>query len=316
MFDFSKKSIFVTGGAGFIGSHLVETLVGYNAEVTVVDNLFTGSLGNLQSVKDKISLVVGDLGDLLRWQRFSFEKYDYVFHLAANPYIPPSVENPIYDFQQNLQNTLFLLEALRPLPSPPCLVNISSAAVYGNPDRFPIQEDDITMPISPYGVSKLAAERYVAVYCQLYGLRATSLRLFSVYGPRQQKQVVYDFLCKLRQSPNKLEILGDGSQERDFVFVQDVIQAILVAATSAPNCGEAYNVASGSTITIAQLAAKICSVCNLSPEIIYTGSIRPGDAERWKVDISNIQQIGYAPTVKISEGLAEIRDWFNQSQLN
>lgn len=313
MFDFSRKYVLVTGGAGFIGSHLVEKLITFGAQITVIDNLSTGSLVNLQSVINNLSLVVGDLGDLLRWHRFTLEQYDYIFHLAANPYIPPSVENPVYDFQQNLHNTLFLLEVLRQSSKPPRLVNTSSAAVYGNPVRLPIQEGDITVPISPYGVSKLAAERYVAVYSQLYAIKATSLRLFSVYGPRQRKQVVYDLLFKLHQDPQQLKIFGDGSQERDFVFVEDVVQAILLAATNAPGQGEAYNVASGETITIGQLAEAICQSCDLAPQIIYTGSIRPGDAEKWMVSVANLRQIGYSPTVALSKGLALTRDWYNQT---
>jgi UDP-glucose 4-epimerase len=297
----------VTGGAGFIGSHLVEHLVAAGAPVTVVDNLVTGRLEHLQTVAPNVNLVVGDLGDVLRLKRIKLEEYGCVFHLAANSYIPPSVANPAFDFHANLKNTFALLEALRQTANAPGLVNVSSAAVYGNPVRLPIRETDPTVPIAPYGVSKLAAERYVAVYSALYGLRAVSVRLFSIYGPRQRKQVVYDLFCKLQANPKRLEILGDGSQARDFTYVLDVVQALVLVAAAAPNRGEVYNVASGTTHTIAELAEACCRVCGLKPEIVYTGQIRPGDAEKWTVDIGLLRHLGFAPRADLEAALAETR---------
>ena len=294
----------MTGGAGFIGSHLVEHLVAAGAPVTVVDNLSTGHLEHLQAAGSNVKLVVGDLGDVLRLNRIKLADYAFVFHLAANSYIPPSVANPAFDFHANLQNTFSLLEALRQTPSAPGLVNVSSAAVYGNPARLPIREDDPTIPIAPYGVSKLAGERYVSVYSQLYGIRAVSVRLFSIYGPRQRKQVVYDFFCKLRANPKTLEILGDGSQARDFTYVADVVQALSLVATAAPNHGEVYNVASGATLTIAELVEACCRVSGLNPKIVYTGQIRPGDAEKWVVDISLLKQLGFEPRSELHAALA------------
>lgn len=304
-------SVLVTGGAGFIGSHLVEQLVASDAQVTVIDNLATGDLANLQAVRSQIHLVVDELGDLVRGQQIDLSEYEYVFHLAANPYIPPSVENPIYDFNVNLRNTLMLLEALRGIPDGPRLVNTSSAAVYGNPARLPIQESDPTIPISPYGVSKLAAERYVAVYSQIYGVRATSLRLFSAYGPRQRKQVMYDLLCKLRANPTRLEVLGDGSQARDFTYVDDVVQAMMLAATEAPCQGEVYNVASGKTYSIEEMVRILCSVCDLAPDVVYTGNTRLGDAEKWIVDITRLKQLGFEPQTSLETGLETIRGWYD-----
>lgn len=313
MTPLSERPILVTGGAGFIGSHLVESLVSIGAYVTVVDNLATGRLENLERVRSRIEVIVDDIGDLLLRRQIRVDAYDYVFHLAANPYIPPSVERPAYDFALNLQNTFTLLEALRVTPRPPRLVNTSSAAVYGNPANLPIKETDPTVPISPYGVSKLAAERYVAVYSQLYGIPATSLRLFSVFGPRQRKQVIYDLLCKLRANPYSLEVLGDGSQARDFVYVTDVVQAMCLAATAAPGRGEVYNVASGATHTIADVVNAWCRVCEVTPSINYTGRVRPGDAEKWEVDTSALKGLGFAPKVSLEAGLAGIRDWYDKT---
>jgi UDP-glucose 4-epimerase len=308
----ASSPILVTGGAGFIGSHLVEHLVAAGAPVTVVDNLATGRLEHLQTVAPNVNLVVGDLGDVLRLKRIKLEEYACVFHLAANSYIPPSVANPAFDFHANLQNSFALLEALRQTANAPGLVNVSSAAVYGNPVRLPIRETDPTIPIAPYGVSKLAAERYVAVYSLLYGLRAVSVRLFSIYGPRQRKQVVYDLFCKLQANPKRLEILGDGSQARDFTYVLDVVQALVLVATAAPNHGEVYNVASGTTHTIAELVEACCRVSGLKPEIVYTGQIRPGDAEKWVVDISLLRQLGFDPRTDLETALTATRHTASQ----
>lgn len=310
MIDGAGSAVLVTGGAGFIGSHLVEHLVATGASVTVVDNLSTGSLEHLQTVLPKVKLVAGDLGDILRLKRVDLNDYACVFHLAANSYIPPSVANPAFDFHENLQNTFELLEGLRQSTNAPRLVNVSSAAVYGNPVSLPIRETDPTVPIAPYGVSKLAGERYVGVYSQLYGIRAVTVRLFSIYGPRQRKQVVYDFFSKLRTSPGRLEILGDGSQARDFTYVSDVVQALVLVATRAPNRGEVYNVASGTTHTIAELVEACCEVCGLTPEIAYSGRVRPGDAEKWVVDITRLKELGFEPRANLEKGLAAIHDWY------
>jgi UDP-glucose 4-epimerase len=145
----------------------------------------------------------------------------------------------------------------------------------------------------------------------LYDLRTVSMRFFSVYGPRQRKQVVFDLYRKLRADPHHLEIYGDGTQMRDFVHVLDVVQALLIAATRAPARGEAYNIASGTSVSIAQIAAMWCSVLGVQPEITYTQAVRPGDAEKWEVDLNQIQALGYAPAVTLEVGLASIRDWYD-----
>jgi len=307
----APRPVLVTGGAGFIGSHLVEALVARGDRVTVIDNLATGARENLAQVAGAFEWRLASLGQMLRAGDLDVAAYDVIFHLAANPYIPPSVEKPAYDYDANLHTTFLLLEALRQAGRRPMLVNTSSAAVYGNPARLPIRETDPTVPISPYGVSKLGAERYVAVFSELYGLRAVSLRLFSVYGPRQRKQVVFDLLTRLRAEPTQLEVLGDGSQARDFCYVGDVVQAMLLMTERAPARGEAYNVAHGQAYTIADLVRTLAQVCGLEPAIRYTGHIRPGDAERWEVDISALAALGYVPHTALPAGLSAIRDWFD-----
>lgn len=309
--DWNQKRVLVTGGGGFIGSHLVTALAQQNAQVTVVDNWKTGQPTNLTAVSDNVTVAACALGEWLKTDELAHGEFDFVFHMAANAYVPPSVENPRYDFEANVLNTFGLLEALRALPHAPRLVNTSSAAVYGNPTVMPIREDSPLAPISPYGVSKLTGERYAAVYAQLYGMRISSVRLFSVYGPRQQKQVVFDFIRKLRQDPKHILVHGDGSQARDFVFVTDVVNALLVVAEHAPGQGEAINVASGVVYTIADLVAECSRALDVQPEIEFTGKVRPGDAERWQVDITVLKELGFAPQVDLRQGIEIIRDWYD-----
>jgi UDP-glucose 4-epimerase len=306
-------SALVTGGAGFIGSHLVERLVSLGAAVTVLDDLSTGCRQNLSGVADRIELLPVELGEALRTGAIPASRFDFVFHLAANPYIPASVEDPALDYRCNLAASFALLETLRALPRCPVLVIASSAAVYGNPSQLPIREQDPTVPISPYGVSKLAAERYLAVYASIFGLPALSLRLFSVYGPRQRKQVVYDLMNRLRSDPSRLEVIGDGSQERDLSFVTDVTEAFLVAATRSPARGESLNVASGASLTIADLVKAVCRACEVFPTVCYTGRTRPGDAERWSVDVSRLAALGHSPRTRLGEGLRSVRDWIRDA---
>lgn len=304
------QTVLVTGGAGFIGSHLVAALVARGAAVTVVDNLCNGSLANLGPLVDAVEFYPLDIRGPVFRDLLVSKPFDAVCHFAANAYVPPSVEDPKYDFHVNLLAPFEFLEVLRRSGLRPRCVVASSAAVYGNPVRVPISETDPTVPISPYGVSKLATERYVAVYCQLYGLQAACLRLFSAYGPRQRKQIVYDFIEKLTRNPHALEILGDGTQVRDLVFVEDVVAAALLLLDSAPLTGEVYNVATGAGHTTREVAEVVSRAMGLTPEFVFTQQIRPGDTERWVADIERIRALGFAPRFSFDEGVRRTVEWY------
>ncbi len=242
--------------------------------------------------------------------RFLGERdFAYIFHLAGNAYVPPSVEDPRADFMANLDATFGILDVLRKLKKTSRFIYTSSAAVYGNPVRLPVLETDPTVPNSPYGVSKLAAERYVAVFSELYDMPCASVRLFSSYGPRQEKQIVFDFLCKLRANPDELFILGDGTQTRDFVFVRDVVEAALLVAERGSARGETYNVASGRECTTVELAHAIADALELDPKHRLSGSVRPGDPNYWRADISRLTAIGYTPRVSLEDGIRETVLW-------
>jgi UDP-glucose 4-epimerase len=309
-FEWSGKSVLVTGGAGFIGSHLVELLIAAGARVTVIDNLRSGRRENLAAVIDAVTFVEEDVCDV-DWDGFLSENtMDAVFHFAANAYVPPSVENPTFDYETNFAATFRLLEALRRLQWPGRLVFASSAAVYGNAVRVPIREDDPTVPISPYGVGKLAAERYLAVFAQLYGLRLASVRFFSAYGPRQRKQVVFDLLTKLSNDHDELFIHGDGTQVRDFLYVKDAARSAMIVAANGDLAGEAYNVGAGSEYTIDMLAKSLCKLVGLNPQFRYSGANRPGDPEKLIVDITRLKAVGYKPQFEFEDGLATVVEWF------
>ena len=308
---FGGARVLLTGGAGFIAGHLAEALVKNGAEVTLVDRRTRPHPGSLRRACRHIhALSVGSpsFGKLLA----ADGPYDYIFHLAARAYAAGSVVQPYADFTTNLVATVRLLEQLRALGSKTSsLVFASSAAVYGNPAKLPVEETDPTVPVSPYGVSKLAAERYVAVYARLYGLPAASLRLFSVYGPGQTKQVVYDLLVKLRASPNHLVVLGDGTQVRDLMYVGDVAQAFMVAAANGRTDGAVYNVASGVGTSTADLAREIVAVQEADAAISFTGATRPGDPERWVGSWAALGSLGWAPRHSLRDGLDATTHWFN-----
>ena len=309
--SFSKKKILVTGGAGFIGYHLVRRLHSLHAETVVVDP-FPMGVGAFDAMKESVQLVTMFFAEYLGHPSTDLSAFDIVFHLAGNGLPMLSVEKPAMDFEQNLVNTFRLLDALRTTGRPPLLVNMSSAAVYGNPSTMPIREDDPVLPMSPYGVSKLTGERYSAVFGSLYNIRTVNVRPFSVYGPGLRKQVVYDTMQKLRNDERFLELFGDGKQKRDFVYISDLIEALLLIASGAPGHGEAYNVASGKSTTIAELVDMICELQNVHPKRRYSGKTRPGEPERWEVDIERLRSLGFLPIVTLKEGLKETIEWFQK----
>ena len=278
---FQGANVVVTGGAGFIGSHLVEQLVESGAKVVIIDDLSTGRIENLSHVDGQVVLRQLDIRHM-SWKHLYDEwNYDIIFHLAGNAYVPPSVKRPIWDSNINFGGTLRLLEAHRKMNWSGALIYASSAAVYGNPIKLPIHEDDPWIPISPYGAGKLAAERYMAVYSQLYNIKAGALRYFSLYGPRQRKQVIFEIIEKIKINDKELFIYGDGSQVRDFNYVEDAARAAIIVAENGRLKGEVYNAASGCECSIHELAETLCMIMGVHPKFVYSGTVRPGDPEKW-----------------------------------
>ena len=300
----------VTGGAGFIGSHLVEELLRRDARVTVIDDLSSGRADNLSAVRDRVDLEQLDLAR--EDPRPVLAGADAVFHLAGYADIPRSVHEPRRDFEKNALATLNLLEAVREAAPGARVLFASSAAVYGVGSERPLREDDPPAPAAPYGVSKMAAERYVEVYARLYGLRTASLRLFQVYGPRLRAHVVYDLMRKVRDDPDELRIEGDGTQVRDFVHVSGAVEAFLTVADRAPLRGETYNVASGEPVTIRDLAAMICERMGARPRFVYSGAVASGVSQKWAADTDRLRALGYQPPLPLAEGLRGTVEWFRK----
>jgi UDP-glucose 4-epimerase len=299
----------VTGGAGFIGSNLVDHLVKLGHQVVVLDNLTTGRLSNLIQVKNKIEFVNVDLTNRKNSISQYFNNVDWVFHLAGLADIVPSIKNPDDYFQTNVQGTLNILEESRKAKVKK-LIYAASASCYGIPDKYPTDEKSKIDPQYPYALTKLLGEQLVIHWAKVYQMPNISLRFFNAYGPRSRTTGAYGavfgvFLAqKLAEKP--LTIVGDGTQTRDFIHIFDLVDAIAKAAENGKN-GDVYNVASGQETSINSIA-----------EIIGGNKVkipkRPGEPDRSLADISKIKaHFNWKPKIKINEGvkmlLKNINEW-------
>lgn len=314
--SYSGARVLVTGGAGFIASHLIRSLHGLGAEIGSLDSNsatpWPHSLTHLERYQE-FRVDVRN-GEALSHVINSFNP-GVIFHLAANASVPESVTNPRYDFETNAVGTLNVLEAVR-LHNPRCRVVLaSSAAVYGEPGEIEITEETRLCPISPYGVSKLAAELQCRVYADLYGVEVIIGRIFNAYGPRMPRFVVLDFLRKLQKKRDCLEVLGSGRQTRDFTFVSDTVAGLLRLGQAGER-GEAYNIASGSPHSVTELARFLLAALSLEHEtsIRFTGESWPGDAQFWRVSIAKLRSLGYQPQYSLSDGLTEVIKWFETTE--
>jgi nucleoside-diphosphate-sugar epimerase len=305
----------VTGGAGFIGSHIVESLVKKGERVRVIDNLSTGKLENLKLFMDEIEFIEGDLRDPKAAAQAA-EGADFILHQAAIPSVPRSIEDPIGSTENNLKGTLHLLMAARDAKVKR-LVYASSSSIYGDSPTMPKREDLLPAPLSPYAASKLAGEYYCQVFHRVYGLETVSLRYFNVFGPRQDPlspyaAVIPKFITRaLTKKP--LVVYGDGEQSRDFSYVADVVQANLLACGATGIAGEQFNVGSGEQTSLNQLVQALKEIIDPDLTAEYTEP-QPGDVRHSLAGIEKAQRLmGFAPTVPFSEGLLRTVAWFKAS---
>lgn len=293
----------VTGGAGFIGSHIAKELVRQGQQVTVLDNLSGGKLENLELVKDRITFIEGDICDFSALLKACIG-VDYVLHLAALISVAESMAKPQETAKVNVQGTVNVLEAAKQC-GVKRVVFSSSAAVYGTRPELPYKEDTPIDCQSPYAWSKQVGAELCQLYTKVYGLEAIALRYFNVFGTGQNPNSAYAaVIAKFMQLAAENKPLGidwDGLQSRDFVSVKDVVQANLLAATKGVP-GEIYNVASGRTYTLLELADIIEKVSGRKLERVSRPK-RPGDVHESSADISKIEALGYTPTVTLEEGL-------------
>jgi nucleoside-diphosphate-sugar epimerase len=306
----ANSRILVTGGAGFIGSHVVDKLIEANAEVTVLDNLDTGRMENIAQHKQNrnFHFVKGDIRNFRLVKRV-VKELDAVFNLAAIASVQRSIENPLLVNSVNVKGTLNLLKASLD-SNVKRFVQASSAAVYGDPKTLPVLEDFTPKPLSPYAVSKLAADSYAMVFNHVYGLETVCLRYFNVYGPRQANNpysgAITIFANELLgdQSP---KIFGDGKQTRDFVFVEDVVSATMLALTEKQAVGEIFNIASGGATTINEIVRILQELLgkeNLKP---VHEEARQGDIRHSLAGIEKARALlGYNPVFSLDRGLEEL----------
>ncbi|QCW02593.1 NAD-dependent epimerase/dehydratase family protein [Natrinema pallidum] len=296
----SGQRILVTGGAGFIGRNIARALVADN-EVRILDDLSTGSRS---TVPEGATLIEGDIRDDDALDRATAD-IDIIFHHAALISVEASIRDPERTHDINVTGTVKLLERARDEAAR--FVFASSAAVYGNPDTVPISEDAPLEPTSPYGLSKLAAERYVRLYADLYDLSAVALRYFNVYGPGQldgDYSAVISVFVDQAAAGDPITVEGDGSQTRDFVHIDDVVQANLLAAR-AEQTG-VFNVGTGESISILELAETVQDLSDSTPEITHTEA-RSGDIDRSCARIAKSESsLGFEPSVSIEDGLETI----------
>lgn len=308
----------VTGGAGFIGSNIVRSLVERGHSVRVLDNFETGRRSNLSGIEDQIDLIEGDIRNLEDAQR-AVQGVDAVLHQAAVPSVPRSVDNPLQSHGANGTGTLHMLLAARDA-SVRRFVFASSSSIYGDQAETLAKVETMkTAPISPYGIDKMTAERYCQVFYDLYGLETVALRYFNVFGPRQDPAsnyaaVIPRFITAYLNG-KRPTIFGDGEQTRDFTYVGNVVHANLLAATQPADkiVGQVFNAALGNQISLNDLVKVLQEEIDPTVEPIY-GDVREGDIKHSRADISKaIELLGYKPPYTFEEGLKLTIDWYRDN---
>jgi nucleoside-diphosphate-sugar epimerase len=297
--------VLVTGGGGFIGSHIVDMALNSGYEVNILDNFSTGRRQNIEHVKSDVNLYEGDLRSYHTVHE-AVRGCDVIFHLGALPSVPRSVRDPITSNQVNVDGTLNVLNAAKDCGVRK-IIQASSSSVYGANPALPKVETMLPQPKSPYAVSKLTMEHYASVFHQLYGLEVVSLRYFNVFGPRQDPNSQYSavipkFIDAIKAG-REILIHGDGKQSRDFTFVENVVHANFLAAGSSNGGGQVYNVGLNNQVSLNQMLALLFEMCGRDTKVIYTEE-RIGDVKHSRADNTKIiEDFGFTPQVSFEDGL-------------
>lgn len=305
----------VTGGAGFIGSHLVEALVGRGEQVRVFDDFSTGKREQLDSFAGRIDVVDGDLCKLQDLRR-AVEGADFVLHHGALRSVPRSVDNTVASNDVNVGGTLNVLHAAKDA-GVRRVVSASSSSVYGERDAFPLVEEGELEPLSPYAVSKLGGEKYCSVFTRLHGLETVSLRYFNVFGPRMAPDSAYAAFIAIfidgMLNGTPLTVNGDGSVARDWTYIDNVVDANLKAVSAPEAAGQAFNVACGDSWDLNQVIDELRTLTGFTGTINY-GPQRAGDMPRSQASIEKAGRLlGYEPLVRTTEGLYRTVEWYQQA---
>ncbi len=308
----------VTGGAGFIGSNIVEELLKRGHQVRVLDNFATGRRENLAPFLNQIELIEGDLRSY-HIVREAVDGMDFILHQGALPSVPRSIKDPITSNEVNVGGTLNVLDAARDA-GVERVVFASSSSIYGDSEKLPKQEDMTPNPLSPYAVSKLAGEKYCQVFARIYGLHTVALRYFNVFGPRQDptsqySAVIPKFITAILNDKQPT-IYGDGTQSRDFTFVTNVVEANILATEADFPPGMVFNCACHERIDLNQLVHDINDILGKNIQPVYTDP-RPGDVKHSFADIERIRKyLGYEPKVYFREGLEKTVAWYQSKEKN
>ena len=306
--------VLVTGGAGFIGPKLIGRLVERGDLVRVFDDLSTGSLSNISELikTGAVEFIKGDVRDAKAVSEAA-KGCNLIYHLAAQSLVPVSTERPDLDMEINIEGTLNVLRAAKDIGSK--VIFASSAAVYGKVTKTPTPEDEPLVPYSFYGLSKMAAENYCRIYSELFGVPTVTLRLFNIYGPGTNKGVMIDLYRRLLRDPRRLEVLGTGNQLKDYLYIDDSVEALLMATERAACRGEAYNIGLGESYTVFQLAEMMLGILGLSGvEVKARGGVAwLGDVELTQPDVSKAErELGWKAKTGIREGLLRTLEWFEE----
>jgi nucleoside-diphosphate-sugar epimerase len=305
----------VTGGGGFIGSHIVEELLRRNETVTVIDNFSTGKHENVDQFADDVEIIEADIAEAKNLAQF-LKGVDYVIHQAAIPSVPKSMADPVKSHHANVNGTLQLLVACREA-GVKRVVYASSSSLYGDSPTLPKHEGMMPNPLSPYGAQKLFGEMYCQVFTKAYGLETVSLRYFNVFGPRQDAKSQYSgvlalFIPAVLQG-RRPTIYGDGLQSRDFTYVKNVAEANLLACKVPGVAGQVFNVACGDRITVNSMLQQINKITGNDIPPIYTDA-RAGDIKHSQADITRAREhLGYQPKVGFEEGLRNTIEWYRNN---
>lgn len=308
--------VLITGGAGFIGSHLCEALLAEGAELVVIDDFNDYydpriKRGNIAGFQDRITLIEGDIRDVALVESvFASYKFDRVFHIAARAGVRPSIANPRLYVSTNIDGTLNLLEGCRKT-GVKHFIFASSSSVYGVNKKVPFSEDDlIQRTISPYAATKLMGEQLCSNYSNLYGIRCVCLRFFTVYGPRQRPDLAISKFTRAILAGKPIDRYGDGSTARDYTYVDDIIQGVLAAARhTAESSFEIFNLGGSATTTLSELISMISETVGREP-VIRQMPEQPGDVPRTYADVDKARRLlGYEPHTPVALGLRKYADW-------
>lgn len=298
-----NEKILVTGGCGFIGSHLVDSLILKQNEITVVDNLSAGKLENIN--EEKVNFVKGDICDINLMKKLSKGK-DVVFHYAAQPDVKKSFTQVYEDLEVNLKGTINVLESMRENALKFIVFASSAGTIYGEAKISPAPEEYSLQPISHYGASKSACEQYLSSYSALFEMTCISLRYGNIFGPCSTHGVIYDFFHKLKKNPKELEILGDGKQEKSYLYIDDCIRASIIATEKTKKGFVPYNISSNKTIKVIDIAKIVIDELGLkNVRMKFTGGKRgwPGDVIKAFPDTRKIETLGFQIKIPVEEGI-------------